>query len=232
MTGAGFFWRPALAKPDGLLARFRALLRITAVEGIAGRQSGVEAMSLSGTLEQAIELYDPLAADKGIALKAAIEPGVDVRADAELMFEAVSNLIDNALKFTPKGGVVQVSLMRSDEGPVVTVRDTGVGIAPAERQLVTKRFYRSPTVGNVPGHGLGLSLVNAVADSYMALISASKRVSPAPSCDCCADRARDRGHEMRGVHVRASAYEREWTRPCLWRVSRRRSNRRQAREPG
>jgi signal transduction histidine kinase len=154
-----------VGEADGLLARFRALLRITAVEE-RGRQSGVEPMSLSGTLEQAIELYDPLAADKGIALKAAIEPGVDVRADAELMFEAVSNLIDNALKFTPRGGVVQVSLMRSDEGPLVTVRDTGAGIAPAERQLVTKRFYRSPTVGNVPGHGLGLSLVAAVADLH------------------------------------------------------------------
>ncbi len=154
-----------VGEADGLLARFRALLRITAVEE-RGRQSGVEAMSLSGTLEQAIELYDPLAADKGIALKAAIEPGVDVRADAELMFEAVSNLIDNALKFTPRGGVVQVSLTRSDEGPLVTVRDTGVGIVPAERQLVTKRFYRSPTVGNVPGHGLGLSLVTAVADLH------------------------------------------------------------------
>ncbi len=154
-----------IGEADGLLARFRALLRITAVEE-RGRQMGVKAMSLSGTLEQAIELYDPLAADKGIALKAAIEPGVDVRADAELMFEAVSNLIDNALKFTPRGGVVQVSLMRSDEGPLVTVRDTGVGIVPAERQLVTKRFYRSPTVGNVPGHGLGLSLVAAVADLH------------------------------------------------------------------
>jgi signal transduction histidine kinase len=154
-----------VAEADGVLARFRALLRITAVEE-RGRRSGVQTMSLTSTLEQVVELYDPLAVDKGIALYSRIEPGVEIRADTELMVETLSNLIDNALKFTPAGGAVHVSLARNGDSPLVIVRDSGPGIAPEERLLVTKRFYRSHDVANIPGHGLGLSLVAAVADLH------------------------------------------------------------------
>ena len=154
-----------ITETDGLLARFQALLRVAAVEQ-RGRRSGVERVLLSATLEQAVELYAPVAAEKDIDLSAAIEPSLDIRADPMLMFEAISNLIDNALKFTPTGGAVQVSLEPADEGPLITVRDTGPGIPLSERPWVTKRFYRSPSVANVPGHGLGLSLVAAVADLH------------------------------------------------------------------
>ena len=80
------------------------------------------------------------------------------------MFEALSNLVDNALKFTPRGGQVQVRLLQDVRATVFEVRDDGVGIPADERALVTRRFYRSPSsAGDRPGHGLGLSLVAAVA---------------------------------------------------------------------
>jgi signal transduction histidine kinase len=154
-----------IEEADGVLARFRALLRITAVEERV-RRSGVHAISLTNTVEQAVELYDPLAADKGIELQSRIEPDVTVPADAELMVEAISNLIDNALKFTPAGGVVHVSLAQTARGPLLTVSDNGPGIAAEERMLVTKRFYRGHDAANISGHGLGLSLVAAVADLH------------------------------------------------------------------
>jgi len=154
-----------IAETDGVLVRFRALLRIAAVEA-RGRQSAVDWISLSAVVEQVVELYEPLAVDKGVNFESTIATGVSIRADAALVFEALSNLIDNAIKFTAPGGRVQVTLHMSGEGPVVDVRDTGIGIAPAERALVTKRFYRSQNASRHPGHGLGLSLVAAVAELH------------------------------------------------------------------
>jgi signal transduction histidine kinase len=154
-----------VSETDSVLARFRALLRIAAVES-RGRQSAVEFMSLTGAVDQVAELYQPLAVDKGLEFQSVISKNIGVRADRALIFEALSNLIDNAIKFTPAGGFVRVSLRQTAEGPVVEVRDTGIGIAAADRSLVTKRFYRSQDAARYPGHGLGLSLVAAVADLH------------------------------------------------------------------
>jgi signal transduction histidine kinase len=154
-----------VAETDGVLARFRALLRIAAVES-RRRRSGIQQARLAPIIEQAGELYAPLAAERDIAFDVSVQTQAEVRADGELMFEAVSNLIDNALKFTPPGGRVRLSLRPGRDGPVIEVRDTGVGIAADERALVTKRFYRSRVTAAAPGHGLGLSLVAAVADLH------------------------------------------------------------------
>jgi signal transduction histidine kinase len=154
-----------VAEADSLLARFRALLRIAAVEA-RRRKSGIERVSLAPIVEQVGELYAPLAAERDIALEVSVAGEAEVRADAELMFEALSNLVDNALKFTPAGGTVRLSLRRAPDGPVLEVRDTGVGIPADERELVTQRFYRSRSSAGAPGHGLGLSLVAAVADLH------------------------------------------------------------------
>jgi signal transduction histidine kinase len=151
-----------VAEADSLLARFRALLRIAAVEA-RSRKSGIGPVSLGPIVEQVGELFAPLAAERDIALEVLAAGEAEVRADAELMFEALSNLVDNALKFTPAGGAVRLSLVA---GPVVEVRDTGVGIPADERELVTQRFYRSRSSVGAPGHGLGLSLVAAVADLH------------------------------------------------------------------
>ena len=154
-----------VTETEGVLARFQALLRIAAVEA-RGRRDGIAPTSLSAIVELVGELYQPLANEREIAFSARIEEDVTIRGDADLLVEAVSNLVDNALKFTPPGGAVTLDLVRAAEGPVVTVQDDGPGIAEAERPLVTKRFYRSQDATPVPGHGLGLSLVAAVADLH------------------------------------------------------------------
>jgi signal transduction histidine kinase len=107
-----------------------------------------------------------LAAERGISLRIEGEPGLEVEADGELLFEALCNLVDNALKFTPRGGRVRLCAHSTPGGPLLEVADNGPGIAEPERAFVTKRFYRSPAHAGVDGHGLGLSLVAAVADLH------------------------------------------------------------------
>ena len=98
--------------------------------------------------------------------------------DRDLLFEAVANLVDNAVKFTPEGGRVEVTLFRSGEEAVVCVSDTGPGIAAGERDLVTRRFYRSDKSRRDPGLGLGLSLVSAIVKLHGFRFS----ISCAPGC--------------------------------------------------
>lgn len=154
-----------VAETDTLLTRFQALLRIAALEA-RGRRTAIERVSLSDIVEQIAELYAPLAADLGVELTARADEGVVIHGDSELLFEAVSNLVDNALKFTGAGGHVAVSAVRDRDGALLEVRDDGQGIPEAERPLVTKQFFRGQRHAATPGHGLGLSLVAAVADLH------------------------------------------------------------------
>ncbi len=176
-----------VAETEGLLARFQALLRIAAVEARSRRQE-IAPTSLSDVVTSVGELYLPLAADREIALQVMVEDGVSVRGDADLLTEAVSNLVDNALKFTPRGGVVRLLLAREGGRTLVMVRDDGPGIAAEERRLVVKRFYRSRRQAGVPGHGLGLSLVAAVADLHgfeLRIEDASPGAALILACDAC-----------------------------------------------
>ncbi len=85
-----------------------------------------------------------------------------MRGDRDLLFEAVANLVDNAIKFTPEGGRVSIELSRGDNETIVRVTDTGCGINEQEREAVLRRFYRSDKIRNTPGVGLGLNLVAAI----------------------------------------------------------------------
>lgn len=152
----------ALAETDTLLTRFRALLRISEIER-QQRRSGFRTVDLKPVLEAAADLYGPLAEEKGVSLLTNLEDVRPILADGELLFEAVSNLIDNAIKFTPKGGQVRLDLQQAAHGPQIHVSDTGPGIPEAERALALQRFYRGDAVGGAPGSGLGLSIVAAVA---------------------------------------------------------------------
>jgi len=82
--------------------------------------------------------------------------------DRDLLFEAVANLVDNAVKFTPAGGRIDLSLVRAENESIIRVSDTGPGIGKDERDAVLRRFYRSDKSRNTPGVGLGLSLVSAI----------------------------------------------------------------------
>jgi signal transduction histidine kinase len=154
-----------VSETDGVLTRFRALLRIAALEA-RGRGLGMSPVRLDAIAHQIGELYAPLARDQGLDLTIANGVEITIDADGELIFEALSNLVDNALKFTGKGGKVTVSVTASPEGATLEVTDNGPGIPEAERAFVTKRFYRGQRHAGVTGHGLGLSLVAAVADLH------------------------------------------------------------------
>ena len=153
----------ALAETDELLVRFRALQRIGEIER-RDRQAFFEPVRLQSVLEHVVELHAPLAEDRGVDLTADLAAeAAPISADPTLLFEAVSNVVDNALKFTPRGGRVRIRLVTRPEGPRIEVADNGPGVPEAERDAVLKRFYRAERTRNAPGSGLGLSIVTAIA---------------------------------------------------------------------
>jgi signal transduction histidine kinase len=154
----------AIVETRGILATFSAMLRISEVEDGA-RRAGFSKLDLRRVATDVTELYDPLAEGKGVAL-ALEDPGpgpAELAGDPSLLFEAIGNLVDNAIKFTPPGGRVTVRVVRDDGRLGVAVADTGPGIPATEREAVLRRFYRSQKSRHTTGSGLGLSLVAAVA---------------------------------------------------------------------
>jgi signal transduction histidine kinase len=150
------------AEIDEVLERFRAILRISEIEARA-RNAGFAPTDLGEIVQRAGELYQPLAEEAGVRLKVRTLPYQIIEADPKLLFEAVSNLVDNAIKFTGPGGVVQLRLESAAHGPRIIVQDNGPGVPAEERAAVLQRFYRSERDRLVPGSGLGLSIVAAIA---------------------------------------------------------------------
>jgi signal transduction histidine kinase len=147
---------------DQALSIITALLRIGELEtGL--RRAGFGAVNLGAIVEEIVELYAPIADEKRILLEIALNTDSTVKGDRDLIFEAVSNLVDNAIKFTAEGGQVDVRLIEMRRGPGIEVRDNGFGIPPEEREAVFQRFYRSDKSRRIPGNGLGLSLAAAIA---------------------------------------------------------------------
>ena len=153
----------ALAEVDALLSVVAALLRIREL-GDDARRSRFGAVDLARLVEDACDLHRPSAEDRGIDLRCEIEGAPMVEGDADLLIEAVSNLLDNALKFGPPAGEVKLLLRCIGPAPIITVADQGEGVPLAERPLVTQRYYRARH--DRAGAGLGLSLVKAIADLH------------------------------------------------------------------
>jgi signal transduction histidine kinase len=151
----------AIVGLDQSLAIITALLRITEIEH-SRRRAAFGDIALSELVREVGDLYEPIAEDKKVAFIVLAEEEAIIRGDRDLLFEAVVNLVDNAVKFTPEGGRVELSLARAAGEGIVSVRDDGPGIAAAECDLVARRFYRSDKSRSEPGLGLGLSLVAAI----------------------------------------------------------------------
>jgi len=152
---------------DSLLDRFRALLRISELEDLR-RHAGFAEVDLGETLQRVHELYAPVAEEKGVALALVAGPLPHVQGDAPLLFEAISNLVDNAIKFTPARGKVELRASAQSSGTRIEIVDSGPGVPAGEREAVLRRFYRSRTTsgdgeGESTGYGLGLSVVAAIA---------------------------------------------------------------------
>jgi signal transduction histidine kinase len=151
----------AIGGLDQSLAIITALLRIAEIEH-SRRLEGFGQVPLGPLVREISDLYEPIAEDKGVALRVESTEEVTVRGDRDLLFEAVANLVDNAVKFTPKGGHVELALHHRNGQTQIQVKDTGPGIPEIEREAVTKRFYRSDKSRGTEGFGLGLSLVAAI----------------------------------------------------------------------
>ncbi len=162
----------AIAQTDSILAIFRALLRISSLEAGAGKQRFAE-VDLSEMLDRVFHAYRPVAEDTHHVLSAAIEPAMKVRGDAELLTQAVTNLIENALVHTPTGSHIGLSVKQTEGGVVMTVADDGPGIPIDQRGKVLRRFYRLDASRQTPGAGLGLALVSAIAALHEAQLSLS-----------------------------------------------------------
>jgi signal transduction histidine kinase len=146
---------------DQSLAIVTALLRIAEIEHNR-RLKGFSEVQLVPLMREVGDLYEPIAEDKHVTLQVAAADEETVHGDRDLLFEAVANLVDNAVKFTPEGGRVALTLLRREGEIVIQVKDSGPGISEAEREAVVKRFYRSDKSRNTEGLGLGLSLVAAI----------------------------------------------------------------------
>ena len=146
-----------------LLRMFQALLTISDIENRVDR-SDFEVVALERVVADAVDLFEPAAEEKQVQLRLTTGPGdLPVAGNRDLLFNAVSNLLDNAVKFTPSGGQVHVTVRASGDEVVVEVADNGPGIAVHEREAVLRRFYRAERSRRTPGNGLGLSLVAAIA---------------------------------------------------------------------
>jgi signal transduction histidine kinase len=151
----------AFNEADEVLKRFAAIMRISEIESM-NRRKGFSEVSMEDLCRKVGELYAPVAAARRVQLVQDLQSVPTVRADYPLMFEALVNLLDNAIKFTPEGGRVQLSVSAAADGPRIVVKDNGPGIPDSERLAVFQRFYRSELTSTVPGSGLGLSVVQAV----------------------------------------------------------------------
>lgn len=154
----------AMTEADHLLATFRALLRIARIESGTHEREWTE-VDLGPLLQDAWELYQAVGEEKEIEVHLGHAAGL-LRGDRDLLFQALCNLLDNAIKYSPTGS--EVTLAASDTGDLVeiSVADRGPGVPAAERDKVMDRFYRSAAVAGVPGSGLGLSLVKAIAHHH------------------------------------------------------------------
>ncbi|MCL4716104.1 MAG: HAMP domain-containing histidine kinase [Hyphomonadaceae bacterium] len=154
--------RKALEEADNLLDMFAAVLKLARVESNPNWR--FERIDASDVLRELVEFYEPAAEEQGRTLRGEIAEGLKVNGEPGLFTQAVSNLVENALKYTPEGGRIELTAVRRPDGRIeIAVMDDGPGIPPADRDRVLERFVRLESARSSPGAGLGLSLVAAVA---------------------------------------------------------------------
>ena len=155
----------ALDEADALLKTFNALLRIARIESQEDN-SDFTPVDIPALINDVMELYEPLAEDKQIHFQTTIRTQLIFHGDRDLLFQALANLLDNAIKYTPDGGHIQLSLDLEGDEVCLRLCDSGPGIPEAQRELVFQRFYRLEQSRTTPGDGLGMSLVQAVMQRH------------------------------------------------------------------
>jgi signal transduction histidine kinase len=158
-----------IADLDAVLRIFSSLTRIAQIEAQA-RKDAFRTVNLVEVASEVVELYDAAAEQVGTCLTITGDAEVQVTGDRDLIFDAIANLVDNAIKHGRNSGHVVVAIENADSGPIIAIGDDGPGIPKDEREHVFKRFYRLEQSRYTPGNGLGLSLVAAVARLHGARI--------------------------------------------------------------
>jgi signal transduction histidine kinase len=152
----------SIEEADGLIATFNALLSIAEAQSGRSPAEMVE-LDLGALVADASDLYEPLAEERGVRLETEAADDAHIPGNRQLLFQALANLIDNALKYAPAGGSVRVWAASGPDGPELGVADRGPGIAETDRARVIEPFVRLDQSRGTPGSGLGLSLVDAIA---------------------------------------------------------------------
>ena len=160
----------AITESDQLLATFTALLRISQIES-GSRKAGFKDLDLSQLFENAVSAYTAVAEDEGKRLSATIATGARFHGDKELLLQMIANLLENAIRHTPAGTQIGMSLTTEGAGSTAIIVDSGPGIPAAQRSKVFQRFYRLDASRSSSGNGLGLALVAAIAGLHMIAIT-------------------------------------------------------------
>lgn len=162
----------AISDSDELLAIFSALLRISQLEAGTHRAQ-LTTVDLSAMVNRVGEAYGPVAEDSGQTLLLHVTPGIRAHADSALLVQMFANIIENAIRHAPAGTRIAIDLTDNSGAPVVRISDNGPGIPADDRERVFRRFFRAEVSRATPGHGLGLSLVSAIADLHRVHIELS-----------------------------------------------------------
>ena len=149
----------------------RVMALLTTLLDISEAQTGtmrltLEPVSVADAVRETIELYEDIAEDRGVSLSSTVPAGLVARADRQRVRQVLANLVDNALKYTERGGAVAIDARPDGDAIDIVVTDTGVGIAPTDLPRIWERLYRADESRGEPGLGLGLSLVQAVVTAH------------------------------------------------------------------
>lgn len=159
----------ALSEADDLLKTFNTVLAIARLQAAAGSGNIPDAklFDAADLAADLAELYEPAGEDKGLEFSAEIERGLNIVGNRPFLTQALANIIDNAIKYTPEGGAVKLRARRRSSGEIeFSVTDTGPGVPEADRGRVIERFVRLDNSRTEPGSGLGLALVGAVMEAH------------------------------------------------------------------
>ncbi|MDQ3124263.1 MAG: HAMP domain-containing histidine kinase [Pseudomonadota bacterium] len=157
----------ALDEADNLLKTFNTVLAIARLQAAAGRTPDPKVFDAADLASDMAELYEPASEDKGLEFSAEIERGLMIEGNQPFLAQALANIIDNAIKYTPTGGAVMLRARRRSSGEIeYSVTDTGPGVPEEDRERVIERFVRLDNSRTEAGSGLGLALVGAVMEAH------------------------------------------------------------------
>lgn len=159
-----------IAEADKMMRVFQSLLRITNIEH-GKRSKPFGEIDLRALLGDVIELYEPVAEEKGVSFTISLPSQLSVKGDADLLFQMFANLLDNAVKFSPQDGAIEISAHYERDSITIIITDKGPGILESDKENVFKHFYRADASRSTEGNGLGLSLVKAVVKQHQGTIA-------------------------------------------------------------